>query len=106
MTEDVLPLEQDPEIQELIARALAEDVGSGDATTLALVEAKAAAGARIVARHEVIVSGMGIAAEVFRQADPGLNDAAATAPDKALAAFKAALAGPRFFGRETDPPAV
>ena len=35
MNEDVLPLEQDPEIRELIARALAEDVGSGDATTLA-----------------------------------------------------------------------
>ena len=73
MTEDVLPLEQDPEIQELIARALAEDVGSGDATTLALVETRATADARIIARHEVIVSGMGIAAEVFRQADPDLK---------------------------------
>lgn len=73
MTEDVLPLEQDPEIQELIARALAEDVGSGDVTTLALVETRATADARIIARHEVIVSGMGIAAEVFRQADPGLK---------------------------------
>ncbi len=73
MNEDVLPLEQDPEIRELIARALAEDVGSGDATTLALVDADATAGARIVARHEVVPAGLAIAAEVFRQADPRLK---------------------------------
>lgn len=73
MTADILPLEQEPEVRELIARALAEDVGSGDATTLALVEAKATAAARIVARHPVVVAGMGVAAEVFRQADPALQ---------------------------------
>ena len=73
MTEDILPLEQEPEIRELIARALAEDVGSGDATTLALVDAKATASARIVARHEVVLAGVGIAGEVFRMADPALK---------------------------------
>ena len=73
MSEDVLPLEQEPEIRELILRALAEDVGSGDATTLALVDAEATASARIVARHEVVPAGMGIAAEVFRTADPELK---------------------------------
>ena len=73
MSEDVLPLEQDPEIRELIVRALAEDVGSGDATTLALVDAEATASARLVARHEVVPAGMGIAAEVFRLADPRLK---------------------------------
>ena len=73
MSEDGLPMEQDPEIRELIARALAEDVGSGDATTLALVDAESTASARIVARHEVVPAGMGIAAEVFRMADPGLK---------------------------------
>ena len=51
MTEDILPLEQEPEIRELIARALAEDIGSGDATTLALVDEKSVAAARIVARQ-------------------------------------------------------
>lgn len=40
------------------------------------------------------------------QPDPTLIDTAAMPPDKAQAAFKTALAGPRFFGRETDPPAV
>jgi nicotinate-nucleotide pyrophosphorylase (carboxylating) len=73
MTEDILPLEQIPEIRELIARALAEDVGPGDVTTLALVEAGATAGARRVARQPVIVAGMGIAGEVFRMADPALQ---------------------------------
>ncbi|MGD9781992.1 MAG: carboxylating nicotinate-nucleotide diphosphorylase [Kiritimatiellia bacterium] len=73
MSEDVMPLEQNPEIRELIARALAEDVGSGDATTLALVDAESTASARLVARHEVVPAGMGIAAEVFRQADPRLH---------------------------------
>ena len=43
MTEDILPLEQEPEVRGLIARALAEDVGTGDATTLALVDAKSTA---------------------------------------------------------------
>ena len=73
MTEDILPLEQEPEIRELIACALAEDVGSGDATTLALVDAGATARARIVARHPVVVAGMGVAGEVFRMADPALQ---------------------------------
>ena len=73
MSEDVLPLEQEPDIRELIVRALAEDVGSGDATTLALVDAEATASARLVARHEVVPAGMGIAAEVFRLADPRLK---------------------------------
>jgi len=66
-------LMQDAEVRELIARALAEDVGSGDATTLALVGAEETARARLVARHEVVVAGMEIAAAVFRQADPALQ---------------------------------
>jgi nicotinate-nucleotide pyrophosphorylase (carboxylating) len=73
MTEDILPLEQEPEIRELIARALAEDVGSGDVTTLALVDDKSMAGARIVARHEVVLAGVNIAGEVFRMADSALQ---------------------------------
>ncbi|NLG34019.1 MAG: carboxylating nicotinate-nucleotide diphosphorylase [Lentisphaerae bacterium] len=73
MSEDILPLEQHPEIRELIARELAEDVGPGDATTLALVGVEARASARIVARHDIVVAGGGIAAEVFRMADDRLN---------------------------------
>ena len=73
MTEDLLPLEQEPDVRELIARALAEDIGSGDVTTLALVDAQATASARIVARHELIPAGVRVAAEVFRRVDPALK---------------------------------
>lgn len=69
MSEDVVPLEQQPDIRDLIVRELCEDIGLGDATTLALVEATAMARARIVARHDLVVAGGGIAAEVFRIAD-------------------------------------
>ena len=72
MSEDVVPMEQEPEIRELIERALAEDVGSGDATTLALVDAEARTSARIVARHELVVAGLHVAAAVFRTVDGGL----------------------------------
>lgn len=72
MSEDLLPLEQQAEVRELIARELQDDIGPGDATTLALVDAKATARARIVARHELVLAGVGVAAEVFRMADPAL----------------------------------
>ncbi|HAL92702.1 MAG TPA: carboxylating nicotinate-nucleotide diphosphorylase [Verrucomicrobia bacterium] len=73
MTEDLLPLEQEPEVRGLIERALAEDVGPGDATTLALVDAGSRAAARIVARHELVVAGGRVAAAVFGLADSRLR---------------------------------
>ncbi len=96
MNEERLPLECEPEIRELIGRALAEDVGGGDATTLALVEAGALAAARIVARHEVVVAGIGVAEEVFRMADPALRVEELEADGAAVAAGTALLrvAGP------------
>ena len=90
MTEDILPLEQEPDMLELIDRALAEDVGSGDATTLALVDAASEARAQIVARHPVVVAGGGIAAEVFRRAAPALRTEI-LAPDGEEAAAGTAL---------------
>ena len=96
MTEDLLPLEQEPEVRELIARALAEDVGPGDATTLALVDAESAASARIVARHELILAGVRVAGEVFRLADPALKVECLAADGEAVGAGAAVLrvAGP------------
>ena len=73
MSEETMALEQEPEVRELIARALAEDIGSGDATTLALVDAESTACARIVARHELIPAGVDVAGEVFRMADSRLK---------------------------------
>ena len=91
MNEESLPLECEPEIRELIGRALAEDVGGGDATTLALVEA-----ARTGARHAVVVAGIGVAEEVFRMADPALRVEELEADGAAVAAGTALLrvAGP------------
>lgn len=62
-------MSKDEVVRELIERELREDIGPGDATTLALVAASATACARIVARHDVVVAGGGIAAEVFRIVD-------------------------------------
>jgi nicotinate-nucleotide pyrophosphorylase (carboxylating) len=60
-------------VQELIDRALAEDVGPGDITTEALVPADARARARIVQKAPGVVSGMHAAESVFRRVDPALR---------------------------------
>jgi len=60
-------------IQDAVAAALAEDVGSGDATTLSTVPENAAATARLVARHPLIVSGLAFAEAAFRQASPSVQ---------------------------------
>ena len=54
-------------IAELVARALAEDVGSGDATTEAVIPAEARGRARIVQKQPGVVFGLDVAAETFAQ---------------------------------------
>ena len=54
------------EIESLIKRALAEDVGSGDATTNSIVSAGARLEALIKAKQHGVVSGLAVAATVFR----------------------------------------
>ncbi|MBP7276373.1 MAG: carboxylating nicotinate-nucleotide diphosphorylase [Kiritimatiellae bacterium] len=56
-------------IREVIRRALAEDIGTGDVTTRALVPTGARATAEIVSRVPGVVCGQEIAREVFRQVD-------------------------------------
>lgn len=56
-------------IQQHAAAALAEDVGAGDATTEALIDASQTGSARIVAREPVTVAGLKLARAVFRQLD-------------------------------------
>lgn len=58
------------EIRESVRSALVEDIGSGDATTLATVPARAIASALVVAREPLIVSGLAFAEAAFR-AMPG-----------------------------------
>jgi nicotinate-nucleotide pyrophosphorylase (carboxylating) len=57
------------EIDELVRRALAEDVGSGDATTAAIVPAGTPAKATILARQTLVCAGLPIAELVFRALD-------------------------------------
>jgi len=58
----------DEALRELVARALAEDIGSGDITSEATVPAGARARARIVQKQAGVVFGLEAAAEAFRQA--------------------------------------
>jgi nicotinate-nucleotide pyrophosphorylase (carboxylating) len=57
------------EIDELVRRALAEDVGSGDATTTAIVPDGTPAKAHILARQTLVCAGLTIAESVFRALD-------------------------------------
>jgi nicotinate-nucleotide pyrophosphorylase (carboxylating) len=61
------------EIRAAVRAALAEDVGSGDATTLATVPEHAEAAAAIAAREPIVLAGMEFAIEAFRQLDPGID---------------------------------
>jgi nicotinate-nucleotide pyrophosphorylase (carboxylating) len=56
------------EISELVRGALAEDLGSGDVTSEAIVPAESLAAARIVQKQPGVVFGLEVAAEVFAQA--------------------------------------
>jgi nicotinate-nucleotide pyrophosphorylase (carboxylating) len=55
------------ELQEVVARALAEDVGEGDVTTEATVAAGAQARARIVQKQPGVVFGLDLVEEAMRQ---------------------------------------
>jgi nicotinate-nucleotide pyrophosphorylase (carboxylating) len=56
------------ELHDLVARALAEDLGSGDVTAEAVVPADASATARIIQKAPGVISGFAAAAEAFQQA--------------------------------------
>jgi nicotinate-nucleotide pyrophosphorylase (carboxylating) len=57
-------------VKELVARALAEDLGSGDVTTAAVVPDGARARATIAQRAPGVLFGLDVAEEAFRQCDP------------------------------------
>jgi nicotinate-nucleotide pyrophosphorylase (carboxylating) len=60
----------DAELEELIGRALAEDVGDGDATTAATVDDGARARATITQKAPGVISGLAVAEAVFTRLDP------------------------------------
>jgi nicotinate-nucleotide pyrophosphorylase (carboxylating) len=61
-----------PPETDLIASALAEDIGDGDVTTQYFTDPNRRALAKIVAREACIVAGLDVAEEVFRQVDSEL----------------------------------
>ena len=66
------PLDRDAAIRS-VAAALAEDLGSrGDVTTEATIPAFRKARATLVAREPMVVAGLDVAEEVFRQLDPAV----------------------------------
>ena len=61
------------ELTGFILRALDEDVGAGDFSSLASVDEGAAGRARLLAKEDGILAGMEVAKVVFRIVDPGLD---------------------------------
>jgi nicotinate-nucleotide pyrophosphorylase (carboxylating) len=61
-----------PPETDLIALALAEDIGEGDVTTQYFTDANRRIEAKIVAREACVVAGLDVAEEVFRRVDAGL----------------------------------
>ncbi len=56
----------------IIDLALAEDVGTGDVTTMATVPVGARSSARLVAKADGVLSGVDVARAVFRRVDPDI----------------------------------
>jgi nicotinate-nucleotide pyrophosphorylase (carboxylating) len=59
-------------VQELIERALAEDLGDGDLTSITVVPADARAIGRIAQKAPGVIAGIDVAGAVFAKVDPGL----------------------------------
>jgi nicotinate-nucleotide pyrophosphorylase (carboxylating) len=62
--------------RELVRRALAEDLGWGDTTTLVVVPPEVCATGTLTARADVVLAGLDVAVEAFRQLDPAVVVAA------------------------------
>lgn len=67
------PLPDRDEYRDLVARALAEDLGSGDLTTRAIVPTTVRATAVVLAKTHCVVAGLSVAEEVCRQVDERLQ---------------------------------
>ena len=59
--------------RELVRRALAEDFGWGDVTTEGVIERDQKARAVILAKSDLVLAGLDIASEAFRQLDPSVT---------------------------------
>src|SRR5690242_14781384 len=80
------------DIERVVEAALAEDVGSGDATTLALVPADARCHAELLLEEPGVVCGVPIAAAVFQALDASVTVAAQLDEGTAVSEVPAVLA--------------
>ena len=71
--------------RDLVARALAEDVGSGDVTTSALVSPAIPARGEFQAKAPCVLCGLDVVREVFRQVDASIECVAINRDGDALA---------------------
>jgi nicotinate-nucleotide pyrophosphorylase (carboxylating) len=60
----------DHSLQELISRALSEDLGIGDVTSQATIPVDASSRAVVLAKQDLVLCGIAVAEQVFRQVDP------------------------------------
>lgn len=63
----------EPTLTDLVARALAEDIGTGDATTQSTVPAGASAHATITQKQDGVLAGLSTLREVLRQVAPSVT---------------------------------
>jgi len=80
------------DIDRVVEAALAEDVGTGDATTLALVPADARCRAELLLEEPGVVCGIPVAAAVFRALDPAVTVEVSVEEGTAVADVPAVLA--------------
>ena len=79
-------------IEAVVRRALVEDVGAGDVTTAAVVDARGRAEARVAFRESGVVAGVDVMREVFGQLDAAAEvDAAAAEGTRVEAGGTAAM---------------
>ncbi len=67
-----------PEILDAIRRALDEDIGPGDATTLAVVAAEAVMRGQIIAKQDGVVAGLDVARSVYETVEANVDFEART----------------------------
>ena len=59
-------------IDELVSLAFAEDIGSGDVTTLCCIPAEAEGTAKLIIKEDGVLAGVEVALSIFRKFDPSL----------------------------------
>jgi len=80
--------------QDVVRRALAEDIGGGDVTTTATVAPEQRARAVLLAKSRCVLAGLDVAVEAFRQLDPDVavtvlhGDGSACEPGTTIARFE------------------